>query len=458
MATRITDVRSSSARAPLSDAARAWAEGVDFRGTALRRLQIARTKAPTTGPEALQRAFRLHSTWAANDLGSVRLYRAPIDARAVFALHTTTDGDAGFLELFSERGALLATGVTGVRDDGRGRFRPTITWDDVPGAVRATIAPREVSPAVPEFQDAIGRARTPGSPSGRTVAGPELVGAAKGLVGDELTPASVDGFENAAIHAVLADASVKLTASARDYGARLGSLYLDQDPKKLRKVEVPATSALTGRDGGWSATARAATAEVQGRRAGPKLGAFLELAKSAWALLPSQLVPATRTEVTTALRASGAKLAEARAVVEALGGADAVWFSGKVISLAEGRLPRREGIAVFASSADGKKIGGIFVPEVGNSAEIQPREIIRELVGVDREVAVVARAASQDGDRLALEWRPLWGGVVKANLDVPRDGGAPQVSGVEVPAVLEPNLAQILRGHLAAALGAVDVA
>ena len=44
---------------------------------------------------------------------------------------------ARFAEVFNYAGKRLATGLEGVKDDGKGGFTPTTTWDAKLGAVRA---------------------------------------------------------------------------------------------------------------------------------------------------------------------------------------------------------------------------------------------------------------------------------------------------------------------------------
>lgn len=458
MAPRVPELNSRPARPrPLAEVARTWAEGVDFR-RGLRGLEVARTKAPTTGPEAVQRAYALHRTWEDGDLGSTRLLRVPVEGRTLFAIHTRTDGDDGFLELFSDRGALLASGVVGLREVSPGRFSPTITWDDEPGAVRERLAPRGVAPEIEAFHAGLEAARAEGSPLGRTISAGEVRTAVAPMVGPELTTSSIDGFENAAIHRMLADGGERLTHGARSFAAGLGRLYLDQQPRALRKLADEALGAAIERPGAFGEAARLATAEVKGRRQGPKVSAFVELTRAAWGLLPSHVVPATRAEAVALLREAGGTAAAARATVEHLAGEDRRLYTAKIISAAGGGWPKLEGVAILSSSEDGKKVAAAFVPRAPDGAGgAEPRELVRGLTGVDREVEVLERAPIEGGERLDLAWRPTWGGRITARLTVPAGEGEVVASGLVAQPAREPMLAAALRERLAPAHGPVEL-
>ena len=57
----------------------------------------------------------------------------------VYVVHTSTDGDDGYSELFNHAGKRLATGLSGFKDNGHGGFDNITTWDTTLGTVRAKI-------------------------------------------------------------------------------------------------------------------------------------------------------------------------------------------------------------------------------------------------------------------------------------------------------------------------------
>src|SRR5215470_2989883 len=68
-------------------------------------------------PDALtgdvQEAYAFyHKNFTEADIGSVRVYRVPVTGETTIAVRTTTDGDDGYLEIFSEQGETLGTGRT----------------------------------------------------------------------------------------------------------------------------------------------------------------------------------------------------------------------------------------------------------------------------------------------------------------------------------------------------------
>lgn len=426
-------VNASSAASRLLDSAKSWAEGFDFKSSAARRLEVARTKAPTTGPTNLQRAHALYLAHEKNDRGNVHLLQTTAGTQTLWALHTTTDGDPGYLELFSQSGKLLASGTTTV-----GR---NVVWDETPGAVREKVAPRDISPSVTAFFAAVDESAQPATASGEKLSTGEIKESAKVLVGADLTTGSVDGYESSALYRVLADDAPKLTFGARSFVSRLGELYLDRDPKKLRKLVSDATNA---------------SAEVQGRASGPKMSSFVELTRAAWELLPTQVVPATKTEALELLKSLGSTTAEARARVEQLAGEDGLLYTGQVFSQGADWVARPKGQVLFGSSEDGKKIKAHLIPqEIAPPAA--PREAIRGLTGVDREVEIRATEQLATGDRFELAWRPARGGTLSARLFVPSNGDAPEVDRVTVPPVLEAVLVDRLKVLLGPTQGPVDV-
>lgn len=91
-------------------------------------------------PKAVQEAFHFYfNNVEQADWGSVGVYKTTVNGQAVFAVHTSTDGDDGYLELFNYAGKRIATGLTGFADDGKGGFVPTTTWDKKLGDVRKNI-------------------------------------------------------------------------------------------------------------------------------------------------------------------------------------------------------------------------------------------------------------------------------------------------------------------------------
>jgi hypothetical protein len=419
----------------LMAAAKAWAEGFNFGSrTAVGRLDIARTKAPTTGPQALQRAYAFYQSWEDNDLGSVRLLKTQASGQNVYALHTTTDGDDGFLELYSERGALLATGTTGFDASGR----RNVTWDATPGAVREKVAPRDRTPSVETFFDAIDAAKASGSPSGATVSKQELRDAAKALVGPELTTASVDGWEKAGLLKVLTEA--KLTSSSRAYAEALAQLYTPAANTTLSRFT---TGALTG--SAFNRSVKTASASVNASGAPPKLNTMIELSRRAFGgELPSQVAPVTRTEAQAMLRAAGATSAEARAAVDSLADSKGQLYAGRFFDQGADWMPKAKGLAFFGVSSSGRELKALNVPAKAEPVTTpDPRAVIRGLLGTDRAVEVVATRATATGTQFDLAWTPPTGGRIEAKLDVPRDGSEATVSGLKLPSLVGPTEASL---------------
>lgn len=436
----------SSSSLSLTQAVRMWAEGFNFgSASSVGRIDVPRAQAPTTGSSAMQRAYALYRTWEDNDLGSVRLLKADVGGKDVYALHTTTDGDDGFLELYSAQGSLLASGVTGFDAQGR----RNVTWDAKPGAVRERVAPRDVSPSVTSFADAIDQARGAGSASGATVSKAELVAAAKHLVGSELSTASVDGYENARLNHVLADASTKLTSSSRAYAAALGQLYSDGPAAALSNYSKKPLGAS-----GFSATAQLASGTVATSKAPPTLNTFIALSRRAFDALPTQVVPLTRTEAQKLLREAGASSTEAKAAVDAVADAKGQVYAGRFFEQGNDWVPKSKGLALFGVSQDGRTLKALNVlAKPPPPSAVDPKAVVEQLLGVSRDVSVVSRAVTPAGEQLDLRWRPTWGGALEAKLTVPSDGGEPVLSGVKVPHPLEEGLRTGLAQRLDEALG-----
>lgn len=437
----------SVSTASLTSSAKAWAEGFNFgSATAVRRLDVPRTQAPTTGPEPVQRAYALYKSWEDNDLGSVRLLKTSVGTQTVYALHTTTDGDDGYLELFNAQGKLLSSGTTGFDQAGK----RNVTWDATAGAVREQVAPKDRSPSIEAFFSSIAAAKKSTSASGATLTVQELRDATKNLVGEELTTSSVDGFENAALLRVLADAPSKLTSSSRGYGEQLAQLYGDSNANSLSKL----TKRALGTGSAWTKKAELASAAVSAAGAAPGMAAMTALSQRTWNQLPAQVVPLTRTEAQKVLRDSGASAAEAKAAVDALADAKGTIYGGRSFEQGLDWVPKTRGVALFGVSPDGRALKALNVPAVSSAPTgAVPRDVIKNLLGVDREVEISGRQAVAGGERFDLRWRPPSGGVIEAKLTVPSNGDEATLSGVTLPPPLEPSLAQNLEGRLKTVLG-----
>jgi len=401
---------------PAGDA-RAWAQAFNFQSaSAVKKVQVARTKAPATGPLELQRAFKFYRSWQDRDLGNVRLLKTTPPG---YALHTTTDGDLGFLELYSDKGTLLASGTTGVDAQGRS----TVSWDPVLGAVREKVAPKNASPTVRDFHKAIARADNKTSPSGEKISVGELRAAAKGLVGTELTASSVDSREKAGLLRVLAGS--KFTPGSRAYGEQLAELYTPA-----------ANTTLTGyavKDLAGAPNARLAQAKVNASGSPPKLNTMVALARRAFDLSPAQLAPVTRTEAAAALKTAGFSASAAKAAVEQLADAKGQLYAGRFFD-SDQVAPQPMGIALFGVASSGRELKAINAPTAPPPVVgPQPREVISRLLGVDRAVELAAQRQTATGTQFDLVWRPPTGGQITARLDVPRDGSEATVSGLTLP-------------------------
>ncbi len=417
--------------AALGTAARQWAEGFNFNSrTAVGRLDVSPSKAPTTGPDSLQRAYALYSSWEDNDLGSVRLLKTTINNQPVYALHTTTDGDDGFLELHSEKGALLATGTTGLDAAGR----RTVTWDATPGAVRAQVAPRGVSPSVEAFNQAIADAQMSGSASGSTISKTELRDAARALVGSELTIASVDGWEKAALLHVLADPTTRLTSASRADAQELAALYTPAANTTLTRL----STAPLGQTSSFTRGAQRASATVNASGAPPRLNTMIELSRRAFeGALPAQVVPVTRSEAQAMLRSAGASSSEAKAAVDGLADSKGLVYAGRFFEQGTDWVPKATGLAFFGVSSSGRELKALHVPQVAAPpVGPVPREVIQGLLGVDVPVEVVATRTTSSGTQFDLAWSAPSGGRLEAIVTVPRDGAEPTVENLRLPSVL----------------------
>ncbi|HEY3449024.1 MAG TPA: hypothetical protein VGK67_21865 [Myxococcales bacterium] len=88
-------------------------------------------------PKGVQEAFNFYFKHVENeDWGSVSAYKLNLNGQQMYAIRTGTDGDDGYIEVFNFAGKRIATGLEGLKDDGKGGFVPTTTWDAKLGAVR----------------------------------------------------------------------------------------------------------------------------------------------------------------------------------------------------------------------------------------------------------------------------------------------------------------------------------
>lgn len=442
--TRLPSVPATST-ASLTSAAKTWAEGFNFgSASAVERLDIARTKAPTTGPESVQRAYALYRSWEDNDLGSVRLLKTTANSQPVYALHTTTDGDDGYLELFTEKGALLATGTTGFDPSGR----RNVTWDTTPGAVREKVAPKDRSPSVETFFSSINGAQKTSSASGATITTDELREAAKALVGPELTIASVDGWEKAGLLRVLADPASKLTSTSRAYAEQLANLYTDARSTTVSRFSSKPLG--TGSAFQKGATLASGTVGVTG--APPRLNTMVAFSQKAFDTLPSQVVPLTRTEAQTMLRQAGATSAEARAAVDALADAGGTLFGGRSFEQGADWIPHATGAVLFGVSASGRELKALHAPTSSPpTVGPVPKDIIKGLLGVDRPVEVTGTRTTATGTQFDLKWLPPTGGSIVAKLNVPRNGDDATIEALSLPSLGMTE--QALADRLTTALG-----
>lgn len=424
--------RVPSARTSISSittAAKAWAEGFNFgSATAVGRLDIPRSKAPTTGPESLQRAHALYRSWEDNDLGNVRLLKPTANGQPVYALHTTTGGDAGFLELFSEKGTLLASGTTGFDQAGK----RSISWDTTLGAVREKVGRRDVSPSLETFFSAIDDARKSSSPSGSTISATELKEATRALVGSELTTASVDNFEKAGLLRVLADPAAKLTSTSRSYAEQLANLYTE-----ARSTRVSGFSSKPlGTASAFQSKATLASGTVNATGAPPRMNTMVAFSLRAFNVLPSQVVPVSRSEAQAMLKQAGANAAEAKAAVDAIADAQGTVYAGQFFEQGANWIPKATGLALFGVSSSGRELKALNVPVTAPPAVGPvPKDIIQNLLGVDRNLEVTGTRTTATGTQFDLQWLPPTGGAIVAKLNVPDDGTEATIEGLSLPSL-----------------------
>lgn len=351
MTVPVSRVTTGSGSTSATAAARRWAEALDFsNATTLDRLEVGRAQAPTTGPQSLQRAHAMYQSWSEAQGGTVRLLQTQAQGHALFALHTTTNGPEGFLEVYSQRGTLLASGVTGLDANGRA----TVQWDATPGRVRERAAPPATTPSVAAFNAAITQASAASSASGTTVSRQEIADAAKLLVGAELSTSSVDAWERASLRKVLAEA--KLTPAARTYAEQLANVATPAADTTLSSL----TTGSLGQGSAFLRSVRTASASVG---APPRLNTMTELSRLGFGgELPSQVVPVTPTDAMALLRAAGANATEARTAIAALSDAKGQLYLGRSFEEGPGVLPTPKGHVLFGVPSSGRELRALNVP------------------------------------------------------------------------------------------------
>lgn len=426
---------------PLAQAAKAWAEGFNFSSrTAVKRYQVPREQAASSGPAAVRRAYAFYDSWQQ----STRLIKFQTGSSTVFGLHTLTDGDDGYLELFSSTGALLASGATGLTADNR----RTIRWDATLGAVRQRVSPDDISASVKAFRADIDAASAPNSLSGKTVSAAEMQNAADALVGSEPAYASVDGFEHTALLRVMADNEVRLNGGARQYGQALSAVYAQGSAAPMTNIAARAVSVA----GAWGSSLKAA----DGLAADPSLinvAALSSLTRQAFGFNPTQLVPVSAVEARQRLIASGATSTQARAALKVLGPKPRFVAGQLFDDTAQPAVLR--GPVLFALSDGQPKVSALWVPQMPVDKSPVPRAEINKLLGVDRPVEVVSERKKGTATQYELKWRPPDGRVVEAMLTVPNNPKAARtISGTKIPPALEPNMTQLIADDLEQALRA----
>lgn len=393
--------------ATLTEAAKSWAENVSFRGRAVKTFEVPRASAPTSGPVAVQRAHAFYKAWEQTDVGVVRLYEAKAGAKNVFVVHAQTDGDLGFVELFSDKGQLLASGETSLN----AKRKQVITWDTTPGQVRERVAPNDDSAAISAFAAALETAKQPAN--GRSVTQRELKSATQHLVGTELTSNSVDGFERVVLLKELAQTNV--TAAARADGAALAALY--EEPKAATVTNFTKASLGTS---AFSSRVEVASGRVTAAAAPARIHTMTAFAKRAFERMPAQLVPVSRADAQKQLRDAGATAAEATATLAKLPGQ---LFSGRLFDDSQ-VIPVTTGSVLFG--VDGRSLTAASVRQPNGTPPINavPRAKVAELLGVDRDVQVLAERTTAAGKAYDLRWLPPMGGTMEATLSVPNQGEA----------------------------------
>ncbi len=381
MTAPISRVTTGSGTGSASLAARSWAEGLDFSSAAsLDRIEVGRAQAPTTGPQSLQRAHAMYQSWSEAQRGTVRLLQTQAQGQTLYALHTTTNGSEGLLEVHSQRGTLLASGTTGRDANGRA----TVQWDVTPGRVRERVAPPNTTPSVAAFSAAIAQASAAGSASGTTVSRQEILDATKLLVGPELTTSSVDEWERSSLLKVLAEA--KLTPAARTYAEQLVGVATPAADTTLSSL----TTGPLGQGSAFLRSVRTASASVSAAGAPPRLNTMTELSRLGFGgELPSQVVPVTRADALALLRAAGANATEARTAIDSLSDAKGQLFMGRSFEEGPGVVPTARGQVLFGVPSSGRELRALNLPVA--SAPVPP--VVTAVTGPNERRAKIALEA-----------------------------------------------------------------
>lgn len=130
-------VRDEQAAGEVPPGIRAFFDDYDFEGRRLHEHSLpggqridARPGQPgrSTVPAAVVQAFDYYYRAEAADWATVSLHHGTLAGGEVWVVYTTTDGDAGFLEILDGRGATL--------DGARLHADQILAWDELPGRVR----------------------------------------------------------------------------------------------------------------------------------------------------------------------------------------------------------------------------------------------------------------------------------------------------------------------------------
>lgn len=346
----------------LASVARDWAHRQDFSSEAMTDARIPRDAVPRL-PSNVKKAVALYATWEQTDLGSSRLFGLELEGRRVWALHTTTDGDDGFLELYDGQGRVLGTGLTGVETKDDGSYAPTLTWDKKDFEVRANVTPWVGEPDVKAFRSALKKARRKDSELGARVTTREMRNAGKALAGPALNVNSVDRFETGFLRATLADAKLDLTRGATHFGTELADLYTQPfADTTVKQTSYTRLSHLTQIHEPWSRSTHVVFAERSGS---PQLRIedVRALTEEAWKVLPSELLPVTVTAAREALEAHGADADEAKRSLASVLPEDGEVYLGKTFRLADW-VPETVGRLIVAMNRAGDRLSLLHLSKI----------------------------------------------------------------------------------------------
>jgi hypothetical protein len=320
--------------AALISAAKTFAEGFDFED-AEHPTRVPREEQLATGPTWVRRAFALHIAWEDLDLGSARLYRWSVARHRVWAIRTSTDGDDSFIELFDAEGDWLATGTGGFGPDpgDPDEFVPLIFWDEVLGATREGIAPRDITEEVAAFWAAF----EPLAANGEiTIGDARAAGAA--LVAGLPTTESIDGHERAAVRRILADRALRVTGAARRYLDVAIGFYAGRF-RPTATPTVPTIAAVLGLPAALAEEIRFSRVSLDPAAYGDAGASTMSLLAQRLGTLPSGALPGTAAQLAAALRAAGATTAQADLAIRRMGADDpaARVFAGGVFHISDDR-------------------------------------------------------------------------------------------------------------------------